>query len=147
MIVLTYVDDCIIVGNNMRNIDNFTATNTKNTPVGKPLLNKDLSGKPRKLKWKYRTAVGMLSYLQGNTRPEISMATHQTARFCTDPKLSHEQAIMQIGRYLLGTADRGIIYEPDPKKGQNAMLTRRLLEVDRRQIQMMQKQLCQERDM
>ena len=23
MIVLTYVDDCIIVGNNMRNIDNF----------------------------------------------------------------------------------------------------------------------------
>eukprot|EP00956_Cyclotella_meneghiniana_P030894 scaffold79379_cov36-Cyclotella_meneghiniana.AAC.1 len=45
------------------------------------------------------------------------MATHQTARFCIDPKLSHEQAIMRIGRYLLGTADRGIIYEPDPKKG------------------------------
>eukprot|EP00956_Cyclotella_meneghiniana_P012777 scaffold18171_cov42-Cyclotella_meneghiniana.AAC.8 len=45
------------------------------------------------------------------------MATHQTARFCIDPKLSHEQAIMRIGRYLLGTADRGISYEPDPKKG------------------------------
>ena len=84
--------------------------NTKNTPVGKPVLSKDLEGKPRKLKWKYRTAVGMLSYLQGNTRPDISMATHQTARFCIDPKLSHEQAIMRIGRYLLGTANRGIIY-------------------------------------
>ena len=93
------------------------ATNTKKTPVGKPVLNKDLSGKPRKLKWNYRTAVGMLSYLQGNTRPEISMATHQCARFCTDPKLSHEQAIMRIGRYLMGTMDRGIIFEPDPSKG------------------------------
>eukprot|EP00956_Cyclotella_meneghiniana_P016831 scaffold26923_cov50-Cyclotella_meneghiniana.AAC.1 len=92
-------------------------TNTKNTPVGKPVLGKDLQGKPRKLKWKYRTAVGMLSYLQGNTCPDISMATHQTARFCIDPRLSHEQAIMRIGRYLLGTADRSIIYEPDPKKG------------------------------
>jgi hypothetical protein len=175
MIVLTYVDDCIIVGNKMKEIDDFVksmqngsenfiltdegdidkflgieikqlddkrfemaqpfliericrtlgllgndwdvAANTKNTPVGKPVLNKDLSGKPRKLKWKYRTAVGMLSYLQGNSRPEISMATHQTARFCNDPKLSHEQAIMRIGRYLLGTKDRGIIYEPDPSKG------------------------------
>ncbi|KAL3770316.1 hypothetical protein ACHAWO_008541 [Cyclotella atomus] len=76
-----------------------------------------LEGKPRKLKWKYRTAVGMLSYLQANTRPEISMATHQTARFCNDPKLSHEQAIMRIGRYLLGSMNRGIVYEPAPTKG------------------------------
>ena len=175
MIVLTYVDDCIIVGTEMKKIDSFVesmkngkenfdltdegdidkflgieidhldekrfemkqpyliericltlglldneweaTTNTKKSPVGKPVLNKDLNGKPRKLKWKYRTAVGMISYLQGNTRPDISMACHQTARFCIDPKLSHEQAIMRIGRYLLGTKDRGIIYEPDPKKG------------------------------
>ena len=57
-----------------------TTTNIKKSSVGKPILNKDLDGKPRKLKWKYRTAVGMISYLQGNTRPAISMATHQTAR-------------------------------------------------------------------
>ena len=175
MIILTYVDDCIIVSTEMKKIDDFVksmqngpenfdltdegdidkflgieieqlddkrfemkqpflierichtlglidneweaTTNIKKSPVGKPILNKDLDGKPRKLKWKYRTAVGMISYLQGNTRPDISMATHQTARFCIDPKLSHEQAIMRIGRYLLGTKDRGIIYEPDPKKG------------------------------
>ena len=36
---------------------------TKVTPVGKPLLNKDLAGKPRKLTWTYGTAVGMLTYL------------------------------------------------------------------------------------
>ena len=92
-------------------------TNSKSTPVGKPVLDKDLEGKPRKLSWKYRTAVGMLTYLQGNSRPEISMAVHQTARFCNDPKLSHEKAIMRIGRYLLHTKDKGIIYEVDRSKG------------------------------
>ena len=108
MIVLTYVDDCIIFGQSMEKIDtfvqsmevgprNFTltdegdmdkflrikinrldekifkisqtflidiiisflnidtnefglGTNPKSTPVGKPLLNKDLSGKPCKIK-------------------------------------------------------------------------------------------------
>ena len=59
----------------------------------------------------------MLSYLQGNTRPEIAMAVHQTARFCNDPKLSHEKAIMRLGRYLLDTRKRGIIYKPDKSKG------------------------------
>jgi hypothetical protein len=54
-------------------------TTTKITSVDKPLLNKDLEGKWCKKDWKYRTAIGMLTYLQGNTRPEISMATHQLA--------------------------------------------------------------------
>ena len=92
-------------------------SNSRSTPVGKPVLHKDLQGKPRKLLWKYRTAVGMLNYLQGNTRPEIAMAVHQTARFCNDPKLCHEKAIMRLGRYLLHTSDRGIVYQPDTSKG------------------------------
>ena len=62
-------------------------TNAKSTLVGKPLLHKDLSGKPRKEKWNYRTAVGMFTYLQGTSRPEISMAVHQTARFSNSPML------------------------------------------------------------
>ncbi|KAL7531887.1 hypothetical protein ACHAXR_006610 [Thalassiosira sp. AJA248-18] len=33
-------------------------TNPKATPVGKPVLNKDLEDKPRKEDWNYRTAVG-----------------------------------------------------------------------------------------
>jgi hypothetical protein len=65
-------------------------TNTKITPVGKPLLDTDLEGKPCKKNWKYCTTIGMLAYLQGNTRPDISMATHQSAQFCQDPRLSHE---------------------------------------------------------
>jgi hypothetical protein len=132
MIIITYVNDCIIVRNSIRDINTFVKsmkdspkgylltdeqdinkflgieikeitknkfessqpflieqivnllglgliefdvhTKSKITPVGKPLLNKDLKGKPCKKAWKYRTAIGMLTYLQGNTRPEISMA-------------------------------------------------------------------------
>ena len=44
-------------------------TNAKSTPVGKTLLSKDLLGKSCKESWNYRTAVGMLTYLQGNSRP------------------------------------------------------------------------------
>ena len=175
MAVLTYVDDCIIVGKSMENIDAFvhsmihgpekfiltdegtidkflgieitqrqngefemsqpflinrilslldlednghdTSTNGKLTPAAAQVLNKDLDGKPRKKKWAYRTAVGMLSYLQTNSRPDISMAVHQTARYCNNPMLSHEQAISRIGRYLRHTRNRGIIFKPDEKKG------------------------------
>ena len=65
--------------------------------------------------WNYRTAVGMLTYLQSNTRPEISMAVHQTSRFCNDPMLSHEQAIKRLGRYLYHTKKEGIVYNPTKK--------------------------------
>jgi hypothetical protein len=59
----------------------------------------------------------MLTYLQGNTCPEISMATHQLAQFCQDPRLSHEQATTRLGRYLAHTKERGIVYEPDKSMG------------------------------
>jgi hypothetical protein len=92
-------------------------TNTKVTTVGKPLLNKDLEGKPRMKDWKYCTIIGMLTYLQGNTGPEISMATHQLAGFCQNPKLIHEQATTGLGRYLAHTKDRGIVYNPYKSMG------------------------------
>jgi hypothetical protein len=59
----------------------------------------------------------MLTYLQGNTHPEISMATHPLAQFCQDPRLSHEQATTRLGRYLAHTIYRVIVYEPDKFMG------------------------------
>ena len=59
----------------------------------------------------------MLLYLQGHPRPDISMPVQQTVRFCNDPKLSHEQAITHIGRYLLGSRKKGIKYKVDLSKG------------------------------
>jgi hypothetical protein len=51
-------------------------TNEKLSPVGKPLLNKDLNGVPQKYDWDYRGAIGMLTYLTGSVRPDIAMAVH-----------------------------------------------------------------------
>ena len=83
-------------------------TNEKLTPVGKPLLNKDLQGVPRKYDWEFRGAIGMLTYLTGSVRPDIAMATHQCARISICPMRLHELAIMRIRRYLLLTKDRGM---------------------------------------
>ena len=91
--------------------------NSKSTPAIKPLLWKDLLGLQRKHSWNYRQAVGMLTYMQGTSRPELAFAVHQAARFCIDPRLSHERAIHRIGKYLKGTEDKGITFKPDPNKG------------------------------
>ena len=54
-----------------------TKSATRNTPAGYPLLNKDENGPARKASWKYWGIIGMLGYLQGKTRPDIAMETHQ----------------------------------------------------------------------
>ena len=92
-------------------------TNSRPTPVVGPLLSRDENGPDRKHDWKYRTLTGMLGYLQLTSRPDISMATHQCARFNACPKLCHERAVKRICKYLLGTMDKGIIFRPDPTKG------------------------------
>jgi hypothetical protein len=91
--------------------------NSRPTPAIKPLLFKDVDGLTRKYNWNYRQAVGMLNYLTSTSRPDLAMAVHQCARFCIDPKLSHERAIQRIGKYLIGTLDKGIIFKPDITKG------------------------------
>ena len=92
-------------------------TNAKSTPVGKPMLHKELSEKPRKEAWNYQTAVVMINYFQGYIRPDMSMAVHQTAHFCNNPMLSHKKSNKRLGRYLLQTNKEVIIYNPDTSKG------------------------------
>ena len=92
-------------------------TNDRPTPVVGPLLSRDENGPQRKHDWKYRTLTGMLGYLQLTSRPDISMATHQCARFNNAPMLCHERAIKRICKYLLGTMDKGMIFRPDLTKG------------------------------
>ncbi len=92
-------------------------TNKQDTPVGKPLLNKDLNGVPRKYTWEYRAVIRMLTYLTGTVCPDIAMAGHQCARFNSTPMRSHDQTVMQIGGYLLSSKNKRMIYAPDPKCG------------------------------
>ncbi len=59
----------------------------------------------------------MLGYLQGSTRPDISMAVHQCARFNAYPMLCHKKAVKRIAQYLLSSRDKGIIYKLDSTRG------------------------------
>ena len=70
------------------NID-FRMTNSRPTPVIGPLISRYKDGPDRKHEWKYRTLTVMFGYLQGTSRPDISMATHQCARFNSCPNLCH----------------------------------------------------------
>ena len=91
--------------------------NSHPTPAVKPLLYKDLDGLPQKYDWSYRKLIGMLTYLQGTSRPDISMAVHQAAIFTINPMLPHERAVSRIGKYLQGSKDKGIVFQPDPSRG------------------------------
>ncbi len=46
------------------------------------------------LNFNYRSAVGKLNYLAQTTRPGIMYATHQIAKYSSDPRQSHGEAIL-----------------------------------------------------
>jgi hypothetical protein len=50
-----------------------------------------------------------------NTRPDIQYAVHACARYTHRPKARHSVAVKRIVRYLLGTADKGMIFKPTPE--------------------------------
>ena len=99
-------------------IPGISSSNPKYTPaIAKELLHKDLEGQKRKCGWNYRSIIGMLNYLASSTRPDIQFSVHQCARFCNDPKLSHEQAVKHITKYLRTTMTDGMIFKPTKSKG------------------------------
>jgi hypothetical protein len=93
-------------------------TNAKLTPVGKPLLNKDLDGVPQKYDWEYWAAIRILR----SVCPDIAMAVHQCARFSVFPMHLHEQTVMRIGWYFSSTCKKAMPYKPDSLKGLKYML-------------------------
>ena len=51
----------------------------------------------------YSSFIGMMLYLESNTRPEISFSVHQCSRFTHITKASHKTATKRICQYLQGT--------------------------------------------
>lgn len=51
----------------------------------------------------YQSAVGSLLYLSVKTRPDITYAVSNVARFCAKPTMQHWMAVKRIMRYLKGT--------------------------------------------
>jgi hypothetical protein len=86
-------------------------SNGKETPVDS-ILYDDLDGLDRSDSWNYWSVIGKLNYLANNTRPDISMAIHQCARYSSNPKAIHELAVKRIARYLLVTQTKGIVMHP-----------------------------------
>jgi hypothetical protein len=102
----------------MVGIGTQSKTKMHNTPaIDSCLLDDDPNSAPRIQKWKYRSVVGSLSYLQAMVHPEITMPVQLYARFCNNPQCQHEEAVKSICRYLLKVKDKGLILKPDPTLG------------------------------
>jgi ATP-binding cassette subfamily B (MDR/TAP) protein 1 len=60
----------------------------------------------------YQSVIGKLNYLEKATRSNILFAVHQCARFLSDPKREHGEALRWLARYLKGIKDKGTILKP-----------------------------------
>ncbi len=69
------------------------------------------------LNFNYRSAVGKLNYLAQTTRPDIMYTMHQIAKYLSDPRQSHGEAILYLVCYMKKTQYLGLKFKPDPKKG------------------------------
>ncbi len=58
---------------------------------------------PFDLDFNYRSAVGKLNYLAQTTRPDIMYVTHQIAKYSSNPRQSHGEAILYLVCYLKKT--------------------------------------------
>ena len=57
----------------------------------------------------YQSAVGRLQYLSTITRPDITFAVSNVAKFCSKPTKEHWTAVKRIMRYLKGTQNHGLL--------------------------------------
>ena len=59
----------------------------------------------------YQSAVGSLLYLSLATRPDITVAVSNVAKFCAKPSKQHWTAVKRIFRYSKGTQHYGLLYK------------------------------------
>ena len=84
----------------------------KFTPADTTPLVKNEGGEAPESRYNYASVVGMLQYLQGHSRPDITFAVSQVARYTHSPKRLHELALERIGQYLKGTINKGLVLKP-----------------------------------
>ena len=86
------------------------------TKVEAPLVT-DANGSEAKRDWpnSYASVIGMMFYLASNTRADISFAVHQCARFTYNTRVSYKTAVKRICRYLQGTKNNGLVFNPSKK--------------------------------
>ena len=62
----------------------------KAMPATREPLVADQNGMPVQGKYSYSSVIGMLQYLQGHSRPDITYTVSQCTRYTHNPKHSHE---------------------------------------------------------
>ncbi len=68
------------------------------------------------LNFNYWSVVSKLNYLDQTTRPDVMYATHQIAKYSSDPRTSHGEAVLYLICYLKKTRELGLHFKPDPNK-------------------------------
>ena len=68
-------------------------------------------------KFNYRSVIGKLNYLGQTLRSDIVYAGHQVAKYSSDPRKEHKEAIIYIIKYLKATTHIRLCFKPDPMKG------------------------------
>ena len=58
----------------------------------------------------YQSIIGSLMYAANGTRPDISFAVNQLARYSGNPDTTHQTALKRVLRYLRGTLSHGLTY-------------------------------------
>ena len=85
----------------------------KETPAEFGALPKDVNGELRNGTFSYASVIGMMLYLSGHSRPDITFAVSQCAKFTHSPTRLHEKALERIGLYLKKTREKGLILKPE----------------------------------
>ena len=58
-----------------------------------------------------------MNYLDRNPRHDSRFAVHQCVKYSIDPKKSHEEGVIFIGKYLNKTKDKGLIFTTNGSNG------------------------------
>ncbi len=67
------------------------------------ILHAHLDKPPFSLNFGYRSVIGKINYLAQTMRPDIVYATHQLAKYSSDPREPHGEAVLYLIRYLKKT--------------------------------------------
>jgi hypothetical protein len=93
-------------------LDGQNVSIKKTTGASSKTLCRHLDSPPFDEHFNYRRIIGQLNYLEKCSRLDISCAVHQAARFVSNPRIQHGKALKWLGRYLVGSREKGMIYSP-----------------------------------
>ena len=105
-----YIRLCKAGTYNSRTGVSSTATQGENTVANSNIAQTKKKQKTTETKIPYRELIGCLLWISMGTRPDISYAVNQCARYSADPKPEHWTACLRVLRYLKGTSDYGLHY-------------------------------------